>query len=71
MASSAQRRPFGLAFFASAFVVFWLMIAAGPFVWTVWGSFKVESDFFSKADWRYAVYGVRSRRVSGGTRQTR
>ncbi len=60
MASAARRRPAGLAFLATAFVAFWLMIAAGPFVWTVWGSFKVESDFFSKADWRYAIYGVRT-----------
>ena len=33
-------------------------IAIGPFIWTVWGSFKVEGDFFSKADWRNAIYGV-------------
>ncbi len=66
MASAAQRRPFGLAFFASAFVVFWLMIAAGPFIWTVWGSFKVQGDFFSKADWRYAIYGVRTIAETGG-----
>ncbi len=36
------------------------MIAAGPFIWTVWGSFKVQGDFFSKTDWRYALYGVRT-----------
>ena len=65
MASAAQRRPFSLAFFGTAFVVFWLMLAAGPFVWTVWGSFKVEGDFFSKADWRYAVYGVRTMAETG------
>ncbi len=39
-------------------VVLWLLIAIGPFIWTVWGSFKVEGDFFSKADWRNAIYGV-------------
>ncbi|MFS4580142.1 carbohydrate ABC transporter permease [Phaeobacter sp. C3_T13_0] len=39
-------------------VVFWLLIAIGPFIWTVWGSFKVQGDFFSKADWRNAIYGV-------------
>ena len=60
MASVAQRRSPGLAFFSTAFVVFWLMIAAGPFIWTVWGSFKVQGDFFSKTDWRYALYGVRT-----------
>jgi multiple sugar transport system permease protein len=36
----------------------WLLIAIGPFIWTVWGSFKVQGDFFSKADWRNAIYGV-------------
>ena len=36
------------------------MIATGPFIWTVWGSFKVQGDFFSKTDWRYALYGVRT-----------
>lgn len=39
-------------------IVLWLLIAVGPFVWTVWGSFKVQGDFFSKADWRNAIYGV-------------
>ncbi len=39
-------------------IVLWLLIAIGPFAWTVWGSFKVQGDFFSKADWRNAVYGV-------------
>ncbi|MCY4141834.1 MAG: carbohydrate ABC transporter permease [Rhodobacteraceae bacterium] len=39
-------------------IVLWLLIAVGPFVWTVWGSFKVQGDFFSKADWRNAIYGI-------------
>lgn len=47
-----------LTWFATSMVVFWLMIAIGPFIWTVWGSFKVQGDFFSKADWRNAIYGV-------------
>ena len=46
--------------FSTGFVVMWLVIAVFPFIWTVWGSFKVEGDFFSKADWRYAIYGVRT-----------
>lgn len=41
-------------------IVLWLLIAVGPFVWTVWGSFKVQGDFFSKADWRNAIYGIRT-----------
>jgi len=60
MASPAQRRSPGFVFFSSAFIVFWLMIATGPFIWTVWGSFKVQGDFFSKTDWRYALYGIRT-----------
>ena len=58
MAAPANRTPSLLAWFATSMVVFWLAIAIGPFVWTVWGSFKVEGDFFSKADWRNAIYGV-------------
>ena len=42
------------------------MIAAGPFLWTLWGSFKVEGDFFSKADWKYALYGIRTAVETGG-----
>jgi|TARA_B100000767_G_scaffold204123_1_gene190974 multiple sugar transport system permease protein len=47
-------------------VVLWLLIAIGPFIWTVWGSFKVQGDFFSKADWRNAVYGVYTISETGG-----
>ena len=39
-------------------VALWLLIAAFPFLWTFWGSFKVQSDFFSKADWMYALWGT-------------
>lgn len=39
-------------------IVLWLLLAIGPFIWTVWGSFKVQGDFFSKSDWRYALHGV-------------
>jgi len=54
-----RKRSFNLlTWFATSMVVFWLMIAIGPFIWTVWGSFKVQGDFFSKADWRNAIYGV-------------
>ena len=65
MASPAQRRSAGLAWFTYSFVVLWLLIAAGPFLWTVWGSFKVQPDFFSKADWRNAFYGVNTIKETG------
>jgi len=58
MASSFKNRAPLLTWFATSMVVLWLLIAIGPFIWTVWGSFKVEGDFFSKADWRNAIYGV-------------
>ena len=42
-----------------------LLIAAFPFLWTFWGSFKVQSDFFSKADWMYALWGTNTARETG------
>ena len=56
-----------LTWFATSMVVLWLLIAIGPFIWTVWGSFKVEGDFFSKADWRNAIYGVMTIVETGGS----
>ena len=64
--AAAQKRSPSLVLFLNGFVGLWLMIAAGPFLWTLWGSFKVEGDFFSKADWKYALYGVRTLAETGG-----
>ena len=47
------------------FIALWLMIAAFPFIWTLWGSFKVQSDFFSKADWINAIRGTNTIRETG------
>ncbi len=58
MTSSFKNNAPLLTWFATSMIVLWLLIAIGPFIWTVWGSFKVEGDFFSKADWRNAIYGV-------------
>ncbi|UWR05721.1 carbohydrate ABC transporter permease (plasmid) [Ruegeria conchae] len=66
MASTASKSPRLLTWFATSMIIFWLMIAIGPFVWTVWGSFKVQGDFFSKADWRNAIYGVYTLAETGG-----
>ena len=64
--SAAHRKKTGLfTWFATSMIAFWLLIAIGPFVWTVWGSFKVQGDFFSKADWRNAVYGVMTQAETG------
>lgn len=60
MNSIVQTRSTGLAIFSTGFVLLWLVIAAVPFLWTLWGSFKVQGDFFSKSDWTYAIYGVRT-----------
>ena len=46
--------------FALIFILLWLAAAIFPFLWTLWGSFKVQGDFFSKADWSYAIGGVRT-----------
>ncbi len=60
MASAAEKQPTGLRFFLYGFVILWLILAAFPFLWTLWGSFKVELDFFSKADWTNALSGART-----------
>ncbi|MGV6847372.1 MAG: carbohydrate ABC transporter permease [Marinibacterium sp.] len=65
MTPVAQRRSRALAIFSTGFVLLWLLIAAAPFLWTLWGSFKVQGDFFSKADWTYAIYGVRTQAETG------
>ena len=65
MASFAQRRPLGLKLTIYIFAGVWLLMAAFPFVWTVWGSFKVELDFFSIADWTYALTGERTKAEYG------
>ena len=40
-----------------SFLSVWLLLAAFPFIWTLWGSFKVELDFFSILDWTNAITG--------------
>jgi len=44
-----------------------VVLAAFPFIWTLWGSFKVEGDFFSKLDWTYALSGERTQAETGST----
>ncbi len=66
MATRAETRLTPLKITSYALVATWLIIAAFPFLWTVWGSFKVQGDFFSKADWTNAIYGVFTQRETGG-----
>ncbi|MCT4611591.1 MAG: carbohydrate ABC transporter permease [Pelagimonas sp.] len=61
MASKAQRTPVGLRIATYSFVLVWFILAAFPFFWTLWGSFKVELDFFSIADWTNALTGERTK----------
>ncbi|MBM6583471.1 carbohydrate ABC transporter permease [Microvirga sp. BT689] len=63
----ADRRPMILRVVMSSFLVLWLIVAAFPFLWTLWGSFKVEGDFFSKADWLNALTGPLTIAETGGS----
>ena len=58
MGDVMQRKPVSLKVFAVVLLTVWMILAAFPFVWTLWGSFKVEGDFFSKADWANALNGT-------------
>ena len=65
MPQSSENRVSPGYIISMALVLLWVIIACFPFLWTVWGSFKVESDFFSKADWTYALTGVRTQIETG------
>ncbi len=66
MSSKATSRPLPVVVLATLFLLLWLVIAAFPFLWTAWGSFKVEGDFFSKADWLNAIVGPLTSAETGG-----
>ncbi len=64
--SAAERRsPLGWLLLRGT-VLLWLFIALFPFFWTAWGSFKVELDFFSIANWMDAITGPRTEATHGG-----
>ena len=65
MITKSEKRPTSLKVLIYIFIVIWLIIAAFPFIWTVWGSFKVELDFFSISDWTYALTGERTKAEYG------
>ena len=65
MAVKLEKRPTSLKLLIYAFIVIWLIVAAFPFIWTVWGSFKVELDFFSISDWTNALTGERTKAEYG------
>jgi multiple sugar transport system permease protein len=66
MAIASKRRSTPLALISTVLVLAWIVIAAFPFLWTLWGSFKVQGDFFSKADWMNALWGTRTVIETGG-----
>ncbi|MEO1538525.1 MAG: carbohydrate ABC transporter permease [Pseudomonadota bacterium] len=65
MASVADRKPLGLRISLTAFIAIWFVMAAFPFFWTLWGSFKVELDFFSISDWTNAIFGRNTEAAHG------
>ena len=65
MALGIDRRPISLKLLIYFLIFSWVIIAAFPFIWTVWGSFKVELDFFSISDWTYALTGERTKAEYG------
>ncbi|MEZ5776987.1 MAG: carbohydrate ABC transporter permease [Paracoccaceae bacterium] len=66
MSSPANTKPLPLVALSTGFVLIWLFLAAFPFLWTMWGSFKVEADFFSRSDWMNAITGPKTVLQTGG-----
>ena len=61
----AFRRPPLVMTAALGLVLLWLLVAAFPFLWTAWGSFQVQADFFSRQSWWNAILGPATTRVTG------
>jgi ABC-type glycerol-3-phosphate transport system permease component len=61
------RLPPSVKLLTGTFLAIWLIAAIFPFLWTVWGSFKVEADFFSRVSWWNAITGPRTQVETGGT----
>ena len=65
MKNRAERQPLPVMLLCMGFVAIWVITAAFPFLWTLWGSFKVEADFFSYADWMNALTGTKTTLQTG------
>ena len=65
--SSGFRRNGAVIVGASLFLVLWVIVAAFPFLWSAWGSFKVQGDFFSRQNWTNAVFAVVTREQTGSS----
>lgn len=62
----AHRPPGWPVAVAAAFTLLRRMEAALPFLRTLWGSLKLEGDFFSLTGWRDALRGPRTLDATGG-----
>ena len=67
MTASSLRRSPALAVISMVLVALWVILAAFPFIWTLWGSFKVKGDFFSRADWMNALTGPLTVKQTGAS----
>lgn len=67
MTSSARSQPLVIRFISICPVLIWVCLAAFPFIWTVWGSFKVEADFFSRDTWWDALVGTHTMAQTGAS----
>lgn len=65
--STARRLPPTLRFLSIGFLILWLVVAAFPFLWTVWGSFKVQADFFSRDSFWHAIWGTNTIAQTGSS----
>ena len=63
-AKIGQSRPLMIG--TTVVLIAWLAVAAFPFFWTVWGSFKVQADFFSRESFWNAITGPATLRQTGG-----
>jgi ABC-type glycerol-3-phosphate transport system permease component len=63
--AGVRRMPSWLKWLTIGFVVLWIVVAAFPFLWTVWGSFKVQADFFSRQSFWNAVWGANTIKQTG------
>ena len=67
MSETANPKPWPVTALAVGTVLIWVFVAAFPFVWTTWGSFKVEADFFSRTDLWNVITGPATERQTGST----
>jgi len=65
MRINLHKHSSALAIVTTGFLLVWIVLAAFPFLWTLWGSFKVQNDFFSRQDWRNAITGLNTLAQTG------